>query len=232
MSLVLYVKKSFNLNATESSCDYYIGGIDISKVKKIGHNQNLDRQVDCLERILKQNKTIKRVLELAPQLQMPNWYLGAGCIAQTVWNVHHGFDLNHGIKDYDLVYYDSSNITPEGENLYIEKGRDFLKSLPVDAEIKNEARVHLWYKKHFGYSIKPYKSIEEAINTWPTTATSVAVRYNNKGEFIVYAPYGLNDLFGMIVRPNKTQITKEIYLKKIERWAKIWHKLIIIPWNQ
>ena len=54
---------------------------------------------------------------------------------------------------------------------------------------------------------------------------------DDKGEFIVYAPYGLNDLFGMIVRPNKVQITKEIYLNKVERWAKIWHKLKIIPWD-
>jgi len=204
--------------------------MDIPKTTKFGHNQDLNSQIGCLERILEQNETIKRILELAPRLQMPNWYLGAGCIAQTVWNMHHGFDLIHGIKDYDLVYYDSPDITQEGEKLYIKKGRDCFRDLPI--EIKNEARVHLWYEKHFGYSIKPYKSIEEAINTWPTTATSVAVKYDNKGEFIVIAPYGLNDLFGMIVRPNKTQITKKIYLEKVERWERIWPKLTIIPWVQ
>lgn len=224
------MKKTFNIKAIEHPHDYYVGGIDIPKTTRIGHNQDLDSQIDCLERTLEQNETIKRILELAPQLQMPNWYLGAGCIAQTAWNMHHEFDLTHGIKDYDLVYYDSSDITQEGENSYIEKGRDYFRGLPIEVEIKNEARVHLWYEKHFGISIRPYKSIEEAINTWPTTATSVAVKYNSKGEFIIYAPYGLNDLFGMIVRPNKTQITKEIYLKKVERWAKIWPMLTIIPW--
>ena len=41
---------------------------------------------DCLERLA--------VLEL------PGWYLGAGCIAQTVWNAAHGkapgSDIHHG----------------------------------------------------------------------------------------------------------------------------------------
>jgi len=106
------------------------------------------------------------------------------------------------------------------------------KDIPGQIEIKNEARVHLWYEKHFGYAIEPYESVEDAINTWPTTATSVAVKYDDKGRFIAYAPYGLNNLFGMIVRPNKAQITKEIYLRKVERWAKIWHHLRIIPWDQ
>lgn len=204
----------------------------MSEAMEVAYNQDLNSQIDCLEQCLKQSEIVSDILKLAPRLRMPNWYLGAGCIAQTVWNLLHGFVFTHGIRDYDLIYYDSSDITHEGENLYIKKGRASFKDLPVEVEIKNEARVHLWYEKHFGYSIKPYKSVEEAINSWPTTATSVAVKYNNKGKFIVYAPYGLNDLFGMIVRPNKTQITEEIYLKKVERWSKIWHKLTIIPWDQ
>lgn len=202
----------------------------MSEINRIAYNQDLNAQVDCLERILVQNKVIENILRLAPELQMPNWYLGAGCIAQTIWNKLHGFDLNCGIKDYDLVYYDPSNLSGEKEELYIQKGRELFKDIPV--EIKNEARVHLWYEKHFGYPIVPYQSVEDAINTWPTTATCVAVKYYDKNQFTVYAPYGLNDLLGMIVRPNKTQITKEIYLKKAERWKKIWHKLKIIPWDK
>ncbi len=200
------------------------------KIKKTPHNQDLKTQVDYIERILVQNKIIENILRLAPKLQMPNWYLGAGCIAQTIWNKLHEFDFNCGIKDYDLVYYDHSNLSGEKEELYIQKGRELFKDVPV--EIKNEARVHLWYEKHSGYPIEPYQSVEDAINAWPTTATCVAVKYSDKNQFAVYAPYGLNDLLGMIVRPNKTQITKEIYLKKVERWKKIWHKLKIIAWDK
>ena len=205
-------------------------GEKTSQIKKIAYNQDLRTQIDCLEQILGQNKVIKEILKLAPKLQMPNWYLGAGCIAQTIWNKLHGFDLNYGIKDYDLVYYDSSNLSAKEEELHIQKGKKLFKDIPV--EIKNEARVHLWYEKHFGYPIKPYQSVEDAINTWPTTATCIAVKYKDKGQFTIYAPYGLNDLLGMIVRPNKTQITKDIYLRKVDRWKKFWHKLEIISWDK
>ena len=81
-------------------------------------------------------------------------------------------------------------------------------------DVKNQARVHVWYEQHFGYSIRPYQSLEEAINTWPTTATAVGIRRWNE-EWKIYAPYGLNDLFGKIVRANKAQITQEIFEKKV-----------------
>jgi hypothetical protein len=49
------------------------------------------------------------------------------------------------------------------------------KALPIafGIDVKNEARVHLWYKSHFGYDIPPYHSVEEAMDSWPTTATAV-----------------------------------------------------------
>jgi len=81
-------------------------------------------------------------------------------------------------------------------------------------DVKNQARVHLWYEKHFAYAIKPYPSLEAAINTWPTTVTTLEARRDAHGKWIVYAPFGLNDLFGMVVIANKAQITQEIYERK------------------
>jgi hypothetical protein len=77
--------------------------------------------------------------------------------------------------------------------------------IPLEFDVKNQARVHLWYEKKFGYPIQPYRSVEAAINTWPTTATAIAARIDECG-YKICAPFGLNDLLGMIVRPNKTQI--------------------------
>lgn len=201
-------------------------------IEEMAYNRDLTTQINYLEHTLEQSKVIEDILRLAPRLQMPNWYLGGGCIAQTVWNVQHGFDLIHGIKDYDLAYYDPSDTSYEGENLYIKKGEQLFRDIPGQVEITNEARVHLWYAEHFGYAIEPYESVEDAISTWPTTATCVAVKHDEEGRFAVYAPYGLNDLLDMIVRPNKAQITREIYLEKVERWEKVWHRLRIIPWDR
>ncbi|MGE5550365.1 MAG: nucleotidyltransferase family protein [Bacteroidota bacterium] len=140
-----------------------------------------------------------------------------------------GYDLTAHLNDLDLVYFDGHDLSYEAEDRYIRQAHELFKHLPIRVEVRNQARVHLWYERHFGYPIEPYRSVEEAINTWLTTATCVGVRYQ-KDTFSVYAPYGLNDLFGMIVRPNKLQITEEIYLNKVKRWKQCWPKLQIVPW--
>ncbi|MGV1990112.1 hypothetical protein ACQZ5N_26190, partial [Agrobacterium sp. 22-221-1] len=34
------------------------------------------------------------------------------------------------------------------------------------------------------------------------------------------------------VRPNKKQITREIYETKVDRWIKLWPELAIVGWDQ
>ncbi|MDQ2728615.1 MAG: hypothetical protein M3Y91_12310 [Actinomycetota bacterium] len=38
------------------------------------------------------------------------------------------------------------------------------------------------------------------------------------------------DLLGMVARPNKTIVTRDIYEEKTGRWAKRWPQLRVIPW--
>jgi hypothetical protein len=168
------------------------------------------------------------ILSKASDLKMKNWYLGAGCISQTVWNYKFGLDLNNGINDYDLVYFDESDTSYEAEDKYIQEGKKLFGDIPV--EIRNQARVHLWYKKHFGGEIDQYKSAEDAISTWPTTSNAIGIRIDEGGNFKIFSPFGLDDLMGLVVRANKTKITKEIYMKKVDRWTKVWPKLTVIPW--
>lgn len=194
----------------------------------VGNNMNKTEQ---LLQILECNESVQRILERAGGLNMLNWYLGAGGIAQTVWNVKHGFYPENGIKDYDLVYYDANDTSYEAEDKIIQRGAEIFKDISVLVEIRNQARVHIWYEKHFGKPIDQYKSVEEAIDTWPTTATSVGVRKEND-QFLVYTSFGLEDLLNMVVRANKTQISERIYQDKVDRWIKIWPNLKIIPWNQ
>ena len=131
-----------------------------------------------LLQILEKNKSVQLILERAKELGMPNWYLGAGGVVQTVWNAKHGFDPENGIKDYDLVYYNADDISYKAEDVFIQKAKEVFKDIPVLVETRNQARVHLWYEKHFGQPIDQYRSVEEAISTWPTTATSIGVRKN------------------------------------------------------
>ena len=193
-----------------------------------GFNIDLISQAELLEKILKQNEILYNVIEQASDIGLEKYYIGAGCIAQTVWNYQSGIELTSGISDIDFVYFDNSDLSFEAENQTI--GR-ITAAIPckIMLDIKNQARVHLWYKRHFGYDIKPYDSLESAINSWPTTATAVGVRLEN-AKLKIYAPYGLNDLFGMIVKANKMQITKEIYIRKVQKWSAKWPSLIVVPW--
>ncbi len=190
-------------------------------------------ETEQLLQMLKKNKSVQFILEHAKELNMPNWYLGSGGIVQTVWNIKHGFDPEYGIKDYDLVYYDANNTSSEAQDVFIEKGKELFKKIPVLVEIVNEARVYLWYRKEFGYPTdqEQYKSVEDAISVWPTTATAIGVRKNADGKFQVYAPFGLDDLMNMIVKANKPRITEKVYQDKVDRWTKVWPNLKVIPWD-
>ena len=196
-----------------------------------GHDGDLARQVDRLRESLSHNQVIGEILQKASSLAIANWYLGAGCIAQTVWNFLHGFEPTFGIKDYDLVYHDVCDLSLEAQMRYQGRANELFAHLHGTVELQNEARVHLWYAEHFGYEVAPYESVEAALNSWPTTATCVGVRAASAGGLRVYAPFGLTDLFNMIVRPNKMQITRELYEAKTERWTRLWPKLQRLPWD-
>jgi hypothetical protein len=185
---------------------------------------------DELKRILGKSEVIRKTLEQAPLLGAPHWYIGAGIIAQTVWNHTHGFPLTTGIKDIDFVYFDPDT-SYEAEDAFIKKGDGIFRNITIPVEIYNQARVHLWYQEHFGYVIPAHHSTEAAIDTWPTTATAVGVTLDDHQNIKIYAPFGLDDLLGLIVRPNKPTITEKVYLDKVNRWKAIWPDLKIVSWG-
>ena len=197
-----------------------------------GYNLDLYSQIDIFCEIIMKNKILNKLFTRAPSLGLKDYYIGAGCLAQVIWNYLSGFPLNRGIQDIDFVYFNDKDVSFDDEDKVVNKVHKLYKDIPIKIDVKNQARVHLWYEKHFGYAIKPYPTLEAAINTWPTTATALGARRDANGKWIVYAPFGLNDLFGKIVRANKTQITQEIYEKKVIKWSAIWADLKIIPWEQ
>ena len=194
-----------------------------------GHNADLQSQITLLTDILSQNRPIYDVIKKMACFGLRDYYVGAGCITQTIWNYQCGNELTHGISDIDIVYYDSDDLSYEAEDTVIKQIKRALEPCAFELDIKNQARVHIWYKEIWGQDITPYVSVENAINTWPTSSTAIGVRFENN-QLKIYAPFGLNDLFGMTVRPNKTQITQEVYLQKVNKWQDKWPLLTIIPW--
>ena len=183
-----------------------------------------------LATILQKSPLLAPVLQNWERIQLQDCWLVAGSIAQTVWNRRFGLPHGFGISDVDLVYFDPKDLSIEAEKGHAERIRHCFKGLPVWFDVKNEARVHLWYEDKFGYPIAQYQSVEAAISTFPTTATAVGVRPISD-ELEIYAPFGLEDLMGGIVRANKAQITEDIYDAKVNKWLKAWPDLEVVEWD-
>jgi hypothetical protein len=187
--------------------------------------------LDDLEVALEQNKWLREILERFEEIALPDSWLVAGSIAQTIWNLGCGRSAELGLKDVDLIYFDDQDLSFDAEASHERRLRDLFRRLPIKLDVKNEARVHLWYEERFGYAIKPYLSSADAIASFPTTATAVGVR-RKRGKLECSAPFGLDDLFGLVVRPNKRQITCPIYEAKVDRWRAIWPRLTFLPWKE
>jgi hypothetical protein len=183
-----------------------------------------------LELALRQNPDLCDILDRFDAVALPDCWLVAGAVAQTVWNLAAGRAAGFSIKDVDLVYFGVDTLSADAEAAQEARLRRVFPGLTAKLDVKNQARVHLWYETVFGYPIPPYRSTEAAIATFPTLATCVGVRYC-QGGFEICAPFGLDDLFDGIVRPNKRQITRPIYEAKTARWKSIWPALTILPWD-
>ena len=189
----------------------------------------MDELEQRLRAALEGSPVLWSVIQNAERLDLADYYIGAGCIAQTVWNCQNDLPPLHGISDIDLAYYDGEDLSWEGENAVICRARALFGALPLSLDVKNQARVHLWYGEKFGKDIEPYSSLEAAIRTWPTSSTAVGVRLRC-GELSVFAPFGLEDLFSQRVRPNRVQVSQADYEKKCARWGKMWDTLTFEKW--
>jgi uncharacterized protein len=190
---------------------------------------NVSGHEELLRSLLARSPIVATIVDRWPQIGLPDCRLVAGCLAQTVWNDAFGLPATHGISDIDLVYFDGQDLSAETEAGHAVRLRTLFADLGLWIDVKNEARVHLWYAEKFGNALAPYVSTEDAIATFPTTATAVGVQPRANGLH-VFAPHGLSDLLGLIVRPNKKQITQAIYDAKVKKWQARWPDLRIVAW--
>ncbi|MFE6554730.1 nucleotidyltransferase family protein [Streptomyces sp. NPDC004096] len=190
----------------------------------------LDEQLATLKSLLSRNEILLEVLERSASLALPGWYVTAGCLFQTVWNVVTDRPPTSGIKDYDVFYFDSSDLSWEAEDAVITAGAEAFAGLPAEVEIRNEARVHLWYEQKFGVACAPYPSTEAAIDCFAATTCCLGVRLEPGGRWRVYAPHGLSDVFNLVVRPNPALAPREVYESKSARWRRHWPELTVLDW--
>jgi uncharacterized protein len=180
--------------------------------------------------IVRADPTVRAVLERAPALGVGEWWLTAGVLFQTVWNELTGRPPGTGIRDADLFYFDPDT-SYEAEDAVIRAGADLFGDLPVPVEIRNEARVHLWYEARFGVPAAPFRDCADAIDHFAAVCCCYGVRVDGAGGLQVYAPHGYADLFGLVVRPNRRLAPRHVYEAKAARWQQEWPELSVVPWS-
>ena len=143
------------------------------------------------------------VLETARALELPDHLVLSGAVYQTVLNHLTNRPSGYGLKDYDLGYFDASDLSYEAEDAVIRRVRAaFDEPLRSQVEVRNQARVHLWFEAKFGEAYTPLRGTAEAIERFTSATFAVGVRLETDGALRIEAPFGLADLFALRLRPN------------------------------
>jgi hypothetical protein len=169
------------------------------------------------------------ILERFPKMGLKDWWLTSGCLVQTVWNMRCGRPAAEGINDYDIVYF-SEDLSPEAEDQVVRDSGRLFADLPATIEVRNQARVHLWYPDKFGIAYSPLTSASEGILRFPSTTTAVGLKRTGEDFLDVYAPFGLGNVWDMVVKPNRALPLADVYREKTARWQAQWPKLVVRPW--
>jgi len=177
-----------------------------------------------------QNPVNKAIADELFRVALPDAWIVSGCLTQTAWNVLTGRAVDYGINDYDVFYFDADT-SWEAEDAVIRALQGRLARLGVPMEVRNQARVHLWYPQKHGLPYPALQSATEGIDRFLTKNTQVGIR-RTKAGYHVYAPNGFDDVAELIVRPNVTpNFSASSYAAKASRWKSLWPELTVLAGN-
>jgi hypothetical protein len=189
-------------------------------------------QLRRFETIIRSDPDLMQLLTSIRGVQLPQWRLVAGSLYQTVWNVLTGRDRGTGIKDYDLIYFDDSDLSWAAEDRVIRGVAAAARGCVGPVEVRNQARVHLWFETRFGTAYPQLYSADEAILRYASIVHAIGVRLEYDDRLDVVAPFGLDDLFSMVIRPNYALANAVSHMRKARRAQAIWPEIIVVPWNE
>ncbi|WP_374377202.1 nucleotidyltransferase family protein [Dongia sp.] len=140
------------------------------------------------------NPINRAILTRLPMLDLPDPWLVAGSVYQSYWNALAGRPPTEGIKDYDLFYFDPTDLSYDAEDRALQRARLVFADLDALIDLKNQARVHLWYRDRFGVAYPPVENACAAIGRFPIRCTCVGLQPRADGTIALHAPYGTEEL--------------------------------------
>ena len=155
-----------------------------------------------LTEIVRADPGLMHVLTTVRALDLPDWRVFSGAVYQSAWNSLTGRPAGYGIKDYDLGYFDP-DVSWDAEDAVIRRvAAAFEPPFRDTVEVRNQARVHLWFEDRFGESYAALSGTDEALSRFVAPAFAVGVRLEQDDAISIAAPFGLEDVFALTLRPN------------------------------
>ena len=109
-----------------------------------------------LEDILRRAPLLMQALRAARDVDAPDWLINAGAIRDVVFDSLHDRPLTTPPRDVDLGFFDPDDLSSERDAEVEAALRERAPDLPWEA--KNQAAVHLWYPKRFGFDVPPFRT--------------------------------------------------------------------------
>lgn len=169
------------------------------------------------------NPVNRAILERLPRLGVDDDWLVAGCLFGAVWNARTGAAPGTRVNDYDIFYWDDDT-SWEAEDRVIRRADALFADLGVVHEVRNQARVPLWFRERFGSAYPDMTSCVENIGGFIVACTCVGLQPRPDGGLELCAPKGLDDLFAGVLRPNADNPTPERFAEKCASYRGRW------PW--
>ncbi|MCW0045879.1 nucleotidyltransferase family protein [Brevundimonas sp. BT-123] len=182
-----------------------------------------------LAAIVRADAGLMHVLTTVRALDLPDWRLVSGAVYQAVWNARTGRPAGYGVKDYDLAYFDASDLSYDAEDVVIKRvAAAFDEPFRSQVEVRNQARVHLWFQNRFGEPYASLHSTDEALGRFVAPAFAVGVRLEADDRLSIAAPFGLDDVFALTIRPNPSRPLARGWAKAVESARARWPELTVI----
>lgn len=181
---------------------------------------------EALQRLLLDDPIRMQALYAVQALTLRDGWIGAGFVRDAVWDSLHGYGQKPVSGDVDVVWFDAERDDPAYDS---DLEKKLGQQMPeFNWSVKNQARMH----QRNGND--PYPSTENALLNWPETATAVAVRVGDSNIIEFIAPYGLDDLFELRLRPTPPfeHEKRDVFRQRVsaKRWLERYPMLkLIVP---
>jgi hypothetical protein len=191
-----------------------------------------ERQREALEEIVRGQPVLMAVLHGLRAMALPDAWLVSGAIYNSVWNQLTGRPALTGIKDIDLIYFDGADLSYEAEDAVIKAAERVFAGLPLPVELRNQARVHLWFPQKFGIAVTPLTHSTQSLRRYASRTHAVAMRLEADDTMSIEAPFGLDDMFAFRITPNAALDNRVAHETKGARARTVWPEITVVPWPE